>query len=84
VPKIIWINPTKPYCHIKKINPRIPRKNILATIKNKTRASNHLLQFLLLMVTNEQNPKVRILTDIEPFEGNMVMWSLDVLKRWKP
>jgi hypothetical protein len=43
--------------------------------------SHHLL---LLMVTKEKNPKVRRLTDIATFVGKMVMWSLNVLKRWKP
>jgi hypothetical protein len=36
------------------------------------------------MVTKEKNPKVRRLTDIANFVGNMVMWNINVLKIWKP
>jgi hypothetical protein len=56
---------------------RIPRSNILSTTTRKTRVPNPLL---LLMVTKKKNTKVRRLIDIATFVGNMVMWSLNVLK----
>jgi hypothetical protein len=43
-----------------------------------------LSQLLLLIVTKEKNPKVRRLRDIANFMEMMVMWSLNVLKIWKP
>jgi hypothetical protein len=67
----------------RKISPRILRSNILATTTSKTRIPNPLLQLLQLMVTKEKNPKIRILTDIATFVGNMVVWSLNSLKIWK-
>jgi hypothetical protein len=36
------------------------------------------------MVTKEKNPKVRRLIGIATFVGEMVMWSINVLKIWKP
>jgi hypothetical protein len=36
------------------------------------------------MVTNEKNPKIKRLTGIATYVGEMVMWSLNVLKIWKP
>jgi hypothetical protein len=67
----------------RKINPRIPRSNILTTTTRKTRVPNPLSQLLLLMVTKEKNLKIRRLTDIATFVGKMVMWSPNVLRRWK-
>jgi hypothetical protein len=55
------------------MNPRIPRRNILTTTTSKKRVPNLVSQLLLLMVTKEQNLKVRRLTDIAAFVGKMVM-----------
>jgi hypothetical protein len=65
----------------RKINPRIPRSNILATTTSKTRVPNPLRQLQLLMVTKEQNLKIRRLTDIATFVGKMVMMSPNVSRR---
>jgi hypothetical protein len=67
----------------KKINPSIPRSNILATKTNNIRAPNLLKQLQLLLVTKEQNIKVRILTNIATFVINMVMMSPNVSRRWQ-
>jgi hypothetical protein len=66
----------------RKINPSIPRSNILATTTNNIRVPNLLKQLQLLLVTKEQNIKVRILTDIATFVINMVMMSPNVSRRW--
>jgi hypothetical protein len=58
-------------------------KALMATTTRKIRVPNPLNQLPLLMVTNEQNLKVRRLTDIATFVGKMVMWNLNVLRRWK-
>jgi hypothetical protein len=71
-------------CLSRKINPRIPRNNLLDTTTSKTRVSNPLSQLLLLMVTKEKKLKIRKWTGIATFVGEMVMWSLNVLKRWNP
>jgi hypothetical protein len=68
----------------RKINPSIPRSNILATTTNNIRVPNLLRQLQLLMVTKEQNIKVRILTDIATFVIKMVMMSPNVSRRWQP
>jgi hypothetical protein len=68
----------------RKINPSIPRSNTLATTTNNIRVPNPLRQLQLLMVTNEQNIKVRILTDIATFVIKMVMMSPNVSRRWQP
>jgi hypothetical protein len=65
------------------MNPRIPRSNFLAKTTSKTRVPNPLNQLPLLMVTNEQNLKVRRLTYIVTFVGKMVVWSPNVLRRWE-
>jgi hypothetical protein len=68
---------------IRKINPRIPRNNILATTTSNIRVPNPLRQLLLLMETNEKNIKIRILTDIATFVIKMVMMSPNVSRRWQ-
>jgi hypothetical protein len=67
----------------RKINPRIPRSNILATTTSNIRVPNPLRQLQLLMVTKEQNIKIRRLTDIATFVIKMVMMSPNVSKRWQ-
>jgi hypothetical protein len=66
----------------RKINPSIPRSNILATIRNNIRVPNLVRQLQLLLVTKEKNIKVTILTDIATFVINMVMMSPNVSRRW--
>jgi hypothetical protein len=68
----------------RKINPSIPRSNILATTTNNLRVPNPLRQLQLPMVTKEQNIKVRILTDTATFVIKMVMMSPNVSRRWQP
>jgi hypothetical protein len=68
---------------IRKINLRIPRRNILTTSTNNIRVPNPLRQLPLLMVTKEQNIKVRRLTDIATFVIKMVMMSSNVSRRWQ-
>jgi hypothetical protein len=68
---------------IRKINPRIPRSNILATTTSNIRVPNPLRQFFLLMETKEKNIKIRILTDIATFVIKMVMMSPNVSRRWQ-
>jgi hypothetical protein len=52
--------------------------------KNKGPKPSHpALASLLLMVTKEQNIKVRRLTNIATFVGKMVMMSPNVLRRWQ-
>jgi hypothetical protein len=65
------------------INPSIPRSNILATTTNNIRVPNLLRWLQLLLVTNEQNIKVRILTNIATFVIKMVMMSPNVSRRWQ-
>jgi hypothetical protein len=36
------------------------------------------------MVTKEKNPKVRRVKNIATLVGKMAMWSINVLKIWKP
>lgn len=36
------------------------------------------------MVTNNQNERVKKLTNIVIFVGNMAKWCLNVLKIWRP
>jgi hypothetical protein len=67
----------------RKINPSIPRSNIIATTKNNIRVRNLLRQLQLLLVTKEQNIKVRILTDIATFVIKMVMMNPNVSRRWQ-
>jgi hypothetical protein len=67
----------------RKIKPNIPRRNILATTTNNIRVPNLLRQLQLLLVTKEQNIKVRILTGIATFVINMVMMSPNVSRRWQ-
>jgi hypothetical protein len=67
----------------RKINPSIPRSNILATTTNNIRVPNLLRQLQLLLVTKEKNIKVRILTDIATFVIKMVMMSPNVSRRWQ-
>jgi hypothetical protein len=67
---------------IKKINPRIPRSNILATTTRNIRVPNPLRQLFLPMKTKEKNIKIRILTDIATFVIKMVMMSPNVSRRW--
>jgi hypothetical protein len=74
----LQVPPTNPYSYIRKINPIILRSNILATTKRNIMVPNPLRQLSLLMVTKEQNIKVRILTDIANFVINMVMMSPNV------
>jgi hypothetical protein len=66
----------------RKIHPSIPRSNILATTTKNIRVPNPLRQLQLLMVTKEQNIKVRILTDIATFVIKMVIMSPNVSRRW--
>jgi hypothetical protein len=66
----------------KKINPSIPRSNILATTIRNIRVPNPLRQLQLLMVTKEQNIKIIILTNIATFVIKMVMMSPNVSRRW--
>jgi hypothetical protein len=66
----------------RKINPSIPRSNILATTTNNIRVPNLLRQLQILLVTKEKNIKVRILTDIATFVIKMVMMSPNVSRRW--
>jgi hypothetical protein len=67
----------------KNINPSIPRSNILTTTTNNIRVSNMPRQLQLLLVTKEQNRKVRIQKNIATFVIKMVMMSPNVLRRWK-
>jgi hypothetical protein len=67
----------------RKINPRIPRSNILATTTSNIRVPNPLRQLQLLMVTKEKNIKIRRLTDIATFVIKMVMMSPNVSRRWQ-
>jgi hypothetical protein len=67
----------------RKINPSIPRSNILATTTSNIRVPNPLRQLSLLMWKNEQNIKVKILTDIATFVIKMVMMSPNVSRRWQ-
>jgi hypothetical protein len=67
----------------RKINPIIPRRNILATTTRNIRVPNPLIQLLLRMETNEKNIKIRRLSDIATFVIKMVMMSPNVLRRWK-
>jgi hypothetical protein len=60
-----------------------PRSNILATTRSKTRVPNPLRQLQLLMVTKEQNLKIRRPTNIATFVRKMVMLSPNVSRRWK-
>jgi hypothetical protein len=69
---------------MRNINPRIPRRNILTTTTSDIRVQNPLRELLLLMVTKDQNIKIRRLTDIVTFVINMVMMSPNVSRRWKP
>jgi hypothetical protein len=64
-----------------KDNPSIPRSNILATTTSNIRVPNPLRQLQLLMVTKEQNIKIRRLTDIATFVIKMVMMSPNVSRR---
>jgi hypothetical protein len=66
----------------RKINPSIPRRNILATKKRNIRVPNPLRELNLLMVTKEKNIKIRRLTDIANFVIIMVMMSPNVSRRW--
>jgi hypothetical protein len=65
------------------INPSIPRRNILATKTRNIMVPNLLSQLQLLMVTKDQNIKIRRLTDIETFLIKMVMMSPNVSRRWQ-
>jgi hypothetical protein len=65
------------------INPSIPRRNILTTTTNNIRVPNMLRELQLLLVTEEQNIKVRILTEIATFVIKMVMMSPKVSRRWQ-
>jgi hypothetical protein len=67
---------------IRKINPRIPRNNILATTTSNIRVPNPLRQLPLLMETKEQNIKIRRRTNIATFVIKMVMMSPNVSRRW--
>ena len=67
----------------RKINPSIPRSNILATTTNNIRVPNLLRQLQLLLVTKEKNIKVIILTNIATFVIKMVMMSPNVSIRWQ-
>jgi hypothetical protein len=67
----------------RKINPSIPRSNILPTTKRNIRVPNPLRELNLLMVTKEKNIKIRRLTDIANFVIKMVMMSPNVSRRWK-
>jgi hypothetical protein len=67
----------------RKINPSIPRSNILATPTRNTKVPDPLRQLLLLMWKNEQNIKVKILIDIATFVIKMVMMSPNVSRRWQ-
>jgi hypothetical protein len=63
--------------------PKHPKKQHPQTT-NKTRVPNPLNQLLLPMVIKELNQKARRLRDIVIFVGEMVIWSLNVSRRWKP
>jgi hypothetical protein len=67
---------------IRKINPRISRRNILATTTSNIRVPNPLRQLPLLMETKEKNIKIRRQTYIETFVIKMVMMSPNVSRRW--
>jgi hypothetical protein len=66
----------------RKINPSIPRRNILATTTNNIKVPNPIKQLQLLMVTKEKNIKIRRLTNIATFVIKMVMMSPNVSIRW--
>jgi hypothetical protein len=68
---------------IRKINPSIPRNNILAKTTNNIRVPNLLRQLQLLLVIKDKNIKVRILTDIATFVIKMFMMSPNVSRRWQ-
>jgi hypothetical protein len=52
--------------------------------EKEKKVPNPLNELLLIMVINEKNPKVRRLMGIATFVGEMVKWSLNVLKIWNP
>jgi len=52
--------------------------------EKEKKVPNPLNELLLIMVINEKNPKVRRLMGIATFVGEMVKWSINVLKIWNP
>jgi hypothetical protein len=77
------VPPKNLYSSIKNINPRIPRRNILAATTSNIRVPNPLRKLPLLMVTKEKNTKIRRLADIATFVKNMVMMSPNVSRTWQ-